>query len=119
MLIYFVTFAARGEGANAAVGEYFNCEAPGHVPGKCDRELEDVFDYFSGYWWLASVSFLLAGLVPVVFLTFILSISKKMSIFRSFCHKVKLKIKQDQTSIPLAKRNENQPPIPHYQSEQQ
>ena len=122
MLIFFVTFAARGEGANAAADEYFACEAPGHVPGKCDRELEDVFNYFSGYWWLASVSFLLAGLVPMVFLTFVLdvkSIRRKISTFRSFCHKLKLRVKQDQTSIPLAKQNKKQPPIPHYQTDQQ
>ena len=122
MLIYLVTFAARGAGADAAVADYFACEAPGHVPGKCDGELENVFDYFSGYWWLASVSFLLAGFVPVIFLTFVVdvkSIRQKISIFRSFCHKLKLKAKKDQSSIPLAKQKKEQPPIPHYQSEQQ
>ena len=48
--------------------EYFACEASGHVPGRCSRE---VFEKYS-YPYVAMVSYLLLGSVPITHLNYVL-----------------------------------------------
>ena len=48
--------------------EYFACEASGHVPGRCSRE---VFEKYS-YPYVAMVAYLLQGFVPVTHLNYVL-----------------------------------------------
>ena len=48
--------------------EYFACEASGHVPGKCSRE---VFEKYS-YPYVAMVAYLLQGIVPITHLNYVL-----------------------------------------------
>ena len=48
--------------------EYFACEASGHVPGRCSRE---VFEKYS-YPYVATVSYVLLGIVPLTYLNYVL-----------------------------------------------
>lgn len=59
---------AKAEKYLTAIDNYFNCEALGHVPGKCDRnEFEKIFSpYMSG------VSYSLMGLIPLSILNYVL-----------------------------------------------
>ena len=48
--------------------EYFACEASGHIPSRCSRE---VFEKYS-YPYVAMVSYLLLGIMPVTHLNYVL-----------------------------------------------
>ena len=49
--------------------EYFACEASGHVPGRCSRE---VFEKYS-YPYVSMVAYVLLGIVPITHLNYVLN----------------------------------------------
>ena len=59
---------AKSDKFQAALREYFECEAFGHVPGKCDRGTFDKI--FSPY--TSVITYILMSLIPLSILNFIL-----------------------------------------------
>ncbi|XP_019854872.1 PREDICTED: uncharacterized protein LOC109583828 isoform X2 [Amphimedon queenslandica] len=59
---------AKSNEFKAALTQYFECEAFGHVPGKCDRGTFDKI--YNPY--LNAISYILIGLVPLSILNFII-----------------------------------------------
>ena len=66
--------------------EYFACEASGHVPaaGRCSRE---VFEKYS-YPYVAMVSYLLLGIMPVIHLNYVLDWSAVWNAVRQSVKKI-------------------------------
>lgn len=59
---------AKSNEFKAALTQYFECEALGHVPGKCDR---GSFDKIHNP-YLNAITYILIGLVPLSILNFII-----------------------------------------------
>ena len=81
-MIGFAIITARRKTITPATLQYFACEAYGHVPGKCDRAL---FEQYYDYWGLSCATFLLAGFIPLVNLTFIINFQKIQDTLLSCC----------------------------------
>ena len=59
-LLYGVIKGVTSEAAFEAYSDYFTCESAGHVPGKCDRESVEAYNYFA----LSITFYAFLGLVP-------------------------------------------------------
>lgn len=59
---------AKANQFQAALAEYFECEALGHISGKCDRgTFENIYNPYTN-----AISYILMGLVPLSLLNFII-----------------------------------------------
>ena len=76
MFIVFVVFTlvhsaivtAKSDKFVFVLNDYFNCEALGHVPGKCNRsEFEHIYSPY-----MSAITYVLIGLVPLGILNFVL-----------------------------------------------
>ena len=67
---------AKSKKFELALVEYFQCEAFGHIPGKCDRGTFDKI--YSPY--MSAIAYMLMGLVPLSILNFILKWSSVKSV---------------------------------------
>ena len=68
---------AKSDTFITALTGYFKCEAFGHIPGKCNRS--NFEQHYNQY--LATISYILMGLIPLGILNFVLkwrSAQKKM-----------------------------------------
>ena len=69
-----------------AVQQYFSCEAPGHIPRKCDRgSFEQQIDTSV---WLYSIYYLLLGFVPVVNFMFVFNLGEVRKKLTICCTKI-------------------------------
>ena len=91
-LLYYITFVVValiliGVGLSTAtpvlnaVDQYFVCEAPGYVPGKCD---EKSFQRFS-YSFSEPISVLVYMMFPVVHLLFVVNLSSLQKRLQQMC----------------------------------
>ncbi|XP_019854875.1 PREDICTED: uncharacterized protein LOC109583829 [Amphimedon queenslandica] len=68
---------AKSDEFEAALEEYFECEAFGHIPGKCDRGTFEKIRMYSSY--MSAIAFILMSLIPLSILNFILKWSSVKS----------------------------------------
>ena len=67
-LIYVSIVTANSHKFGQALTAYFKCELSGHVPDKCDRSEFEQYKYP----YVASISFILIGLLPISILNYVL-----------------------------------------------
>lgn len=92
---YISSVIARSHRFKAALTQYFECEAFGHVPGKCDRKIFEKM--YSPY--LSAVTYILLGLVSLSILNFVIKwqeVAKTrkhaMTLTRSFSRVLKVQV---------------------------
>ena len=97
---------AKSDKFQAALEEYFECEAFGHIPGKCDRGTFDKI--FSPY--TSAIAYILMSLIPLSILNFIIKWSsvktaknraiKLTKRYLSFLHHEKSSFVTSSESVP-------------------
>ena len=71
-MLHYGIFTANGDKLIDGMKVYFICEASGHVPGKCDRNVFERHFYPS----MSCISYILMGLIPLSILNFVVNWNK-------------------------------------------